>query len=71
MKNPDRVYVGYTVNLKERLKEHNSGDSFSTATLRPWELVMYSAFKDMTKAKEFEKYLKSHSGRIFAQKRFW
>jgi hypothetical protein len=29
------------------------------------------AFKDKNKAKQFEEYLKSHSGRAFAQKRFW
>jgi hypothetical protein len=32
---------------------------------------MYCAFADMPKAKTFEKYLKSQSGRAFAKKRFW
>ncbi|MDX2095626.1 MAG: GIY-YIG nuclease family protein, partial [Alphaproteobacteria bacterium] len=35
----------------------------------PWELVWYCAFPDKYKALEFEKYLKSHSGRAFANKR--
>jgi len=32
---------------------------------------MYLAFTDKEKALKFETYLKSHSGRTFAQKRFW
>lgn len=31
---------------------------------------MYLAFDNKEKAIEFEKYLKSHSGRVFARKRF-
>lgn len=68
---PELHYVGYTINLDQRLETHNSGGSIHTAKYRPWALVMYSAFADMTKAKSFEKYLKSQSGRAFAKKRFW
>jgi hypothetical protein len=32
---------------------------------------MYLSFSEQSKAKEFEKYLKSQSGRAFAKKRFW
>ncbi len=35
----------------------------------PWELANYIAFKDKGAAYEFEKYLKSHSGRAFLKKR--
>lgn len=65
----DRIYVGYTTNLKQRMERHNSGDCISTSKLRPWKLETYFAFRDMNKAKSFEEYLKSHSGRIFTQKR--
>jgi putative endonuclease len=34
-------YVGYTVNLVQRLETHNSGGSIHTAKYKPWELVMY------------------------------
>ena len=40
-----------------------------TAKFKPWELVWYCAFPHKYKALEFEKYLKSHSGRAFAKKR--
>ncbi|MBI2775590.1 GIY-YIG nuclease family protein [Candidatus Dependentiae bacterium] len=68
---PEKFYVGYTINLKERLETHNSGGSIHTAQYKPWILIMYLAFVEMKKAKEFEKYLKSQSGRAFAEKRFW
>ena len=70
-KYPDKVYVGNTVNLKQRLETHNSGGSVHTAQDRPWEMVMFLGFKNKLRATAFEKYLKSHSGRAFAQKRFW
>jgi predicted GIY-YIG superfamily endonuclease len=63
IKYPQTTYVGYTVNIKERLATHNSGGSIHTKKDRPWELVICMAFKDMDCAKQFEKYLKSQSGR--------
>ena len=68
---PDRRYVGLTSDLKKRLAAHNAGQSSHTAKFRPWTLVGYLAFSDETKAEAFEKYLKSGSGRAFANKRFW
>jgi hypothetical protein len=35
----------------------------------PWKLVYYSAFVDKQKAKDFELYLKSGSGKAFVYKR--
>ena len=67
---PATHYVGYTTNLKQRLETHNSGGSIHTAKDRPWRLVMYLGFVDRVRAKEFEDYLKSQSGRAFAAKRF-
>ena len=67
--NPDQEYIGATANLKQRLPEHNAGKSTHTAKFKPWELIWYCAFRDKYKALEFEKYLKSHSGRAFANKR--
>jgi putative endonuclease len=68
---PDTTYAGYTTDIKKRLLCHNSGGSIHTRKDRPWELVTYIAFKNMDCAKQFEKYLKSQSGRAFAKKRFW
>jgi putative endonuclease len=66
---PEQEYTGATADLKRRIPEHNAGKSTHTAKFKPWELVWYCAFPDKYKALEFEKYLKSHSGRAFAKKR--
>jgi predicted GIY-YIG superfamily endonuclease len=66
---PKQEYIGATADLKQRLAEHNAGKSSHTAKFLPWQLVWYSAFPDKLRALEFERYLKSHSGRAFAKKR--
>ncbi len=67
--NPDRYYVGLTLDVERRLAEHNSGKSIHTNKFRPWALVSYTAFIDKSKAEKFEAYLKSSSGRAFSKKR--
>ena len=62
-------YTGHTSNLDERLKRHNKGENNYTKPRRPVVLVTYLAFVDKYKAFEFEKYLKSGSGKAFAIKR--
>ena len=66
---PDQVYVGSTSNLRKRLATHNAGKSPHTSKYRPWKLVFYCAFECEEKAKAFEIYLKSHSGKAFTSKR--
>lgn len=68
--NQDKYYVGFTVDLKKRLKKHNEGGSTYTAKYKPWQLKTAIAFDEKDKALKFEKYLKSHSGRAFAKKHF-
>jgi predicted GIY-YIG superfamily endonuclease len=63
------LYFGYTTDLKNRIKEHNSGKSKFTKSHLPWKLVWYSGFCDMQTAKDFEFYLKSGSGKAFVYKR--
>jgi predicted GIY-YIG superfamily endonuclease len=65
----DRLYVGFSNELKQRIKSHNAGQSIYTAKYKPWKLIFYAAFENEKSAKEFEKYLKSHSGRAFIYKR--
>jgi putative endonuclease len=68
---PKMIYIGYTINVQQRLETHNSGGSIHTTSARPWELVVALSFSDQAKAKTFEKYLKSQSGRAFAKRHFW
>ena len=66
---PNEKYIGITSNVKERLSAHNEGRSPHTQKYKPWKLITYTAFANDEKALEFEKYLKSGSGRAFAKKR--
>lgn len=62
-------YVGFTGDLKKRFEEHNKGLSKATDPHKPWILAYYSAFDGTQRAKDFERYLKSGSGRAFMYKR--
>ncbi len=64
-------YVGLTSNVEERVRAHNAGQSIHTSKYKPWELVAYFAFREDQRAIKFEKYLKSGSGRAFANRHFW
>lgn len=68
---PDQLYVGRTKNLKQRLGEHNGGESLHTAKYRPWHVEMYFAFSKAATAVAFEQYLKSGSGREFTKRHFF
>ena len=65
----EQTYIGFTANLKQRLQTHNQGDSTHTAKFAPWQIEFYCAFKYESRALDFERYLKSHSGKAFANKR--
>jgi predicted GIY-YIG superfamily endonuclease len=65
-----RYYVGMTAAIETRLQKHNAGQCPYTAKFRPWQIEIAVAFRSKDKAVEFEKYLKSHSGRAFAKKHF-
>ena len=69
--NPDQRYVGLTIDLRVRLKQHNAGQSAHTSKYKPWRLITYIAFAAQSKAESFERYLKSGSGHAFAAKRLW
>ncbi|QGZ95680.1 GIY-YIG nuclease family protein [Terricaulis silvestris] len=68
---PTQRYTGFTTDMRSRLKAHNKGDSPHTSKYRPWRLVGYLAFENQQKAIAFERYLKSGSGKAFANKRLW
>jgi len=70
LKCKDGPYTGCTEDLKERMERHKNGHVPATKDRRPVALENYFAFADKFKAFEFEKYLKSGSGRAFAIKHF-
>lgn len=68
---PQKYYSGISQNPDQRLNEHNQGKCKHTSKFRPWELVVTIKFENEKAAYEFEKYLKSGSGRAFAKRHFW
>jgi len=64
----DGYYVGCTDDLKDRVNRHQKGQVPATADRLPLKLDFYFAMHDKYKAFEFEKYLKSGSGRAFIKK---
>lgn len=58
-----RFYVGYSSDLRRRLKEHNEGRSRSDKGYSPWELVYYEAYRDKSVATKREKQLKNHAAK--------
>jgi predicted GIY-YIG superfamily endonuclease len=67
---PENYYTGQTKDVISRLKKHNEGGCPHTAKFKPWQIKNYFAFNSKEKALKFEKYLKSGSGKAFAQKHF-
>ncbi|MDP4001246.1 MAG: GIY-YIG nuclease family protein [bacterium] len=59
-------YIGFTSDLKKRLKEHNSGSVRSTKSRKPFKLVNYEAYQSKEEAKLRENNLKLRA-RAFRQ----
>ena len=62
----DKLYIGYTADLKQRLLSHNElAKKGWTVKYRPWELIYSEEFMDKSSAMKREKELKSHNRRDF------
>lgn len=57
------LYIGYTVDLRKRVKKHNSGENSATKPHIPYKLIFYEAFLNKIDAKNREEYLKGGYGR--------
>jgi putative endonuclease len=58
-------YIGFSTNLRARLRQHQNGESFATSHRGPWKLIYYEAYKERQEAEGREKFLKSGAGRRF------
>ena len=54
------TYAGYTNNLKNRLKLHNSGRGAKFTRGRTWKLLYYEKYKTKKQAIERECYIKKN-----------
>ena len=59
----DGLYIGFSADLRWRLKEHQDGKSFATSYRGPWRLIYYEAYLEEEDALGRERYLKSGGGR--------
>lgn len=56
-------YIGYSSNLKLRIKSHTKGQNFSTKNKLPIRLIFYEAYLSRLDAKRREKYFKTTKGK--------
>jgi len=59
----DKYYIGYSSNLKQRIKDHNSGYAIATKGRRPFKLLYYEAHLSRKDAMRREKYFKTDKGK--------
>lgn len=65
----NKLYIGFTKDLKKRIEEHNKGLVEATKKRKPLELLYYEACLNKEKAIAREKYFKSGYGRNFLNNR--
>ncbi len=58
-----KLYTGFTPDLKERIKKHNSGYVLATKNRRPLKLIYYESYTENLDTKRREQFLKGGKGR--------
>jgi len=64
----NKLYIGYSSNLKQRIDEHSRGIVTSTKNRRPMVLIYYEAYRAEKDARVREIFLKTGQGRKFINK---
>jgi putative endonuclease len=64
----DKLYVGFTKDLKQRFELHNKGSVDTTKDRRPLKLIYYEACTDRKDATRRKRHLKTHYGRMYLKK---
>ncbi len=59
-----RLYIGFTEDLKQRIKDHNNGKGgYYSKRNYPFKLIFYEAFSAKEDAQKQEKFYKTGYGR--------
>jgi len=58
-----KFYIGFTNDLKRRLKEHNAGKNISTRSRLPLKMLYYEAHLSKPDAMRRERYFKTAKGK--------
>ena len=62
----DKIYIGFTSNLQQRLLSHNElATKGWTVKFRPWRLLYFEEYEEKSEAMKRERQLKSYQGRLF------
>jgi putative endonuclease len=62
-------YIGYSDDLKQRVKDHQSGHGCRTTSMKKdWKLIYYESYLNKADALGREKFLKGGSGRKYLRK---
>jgi len=59
----NKLYIGFTTDIKRRFAEHQSGNSKSTAPRRPFKLIFCEYYLTKEDALRREKYFKTTAGK--------
>ncbi|MDD3101818.1 MAG: GIY-YIG nuclease family protein [Patescibacteria group bacterium] len=70
-KKDGKKYIGFNSDLKERIKQHKSGEVRATKNRLPLALVYYEAFSDKKAAQQQELFYKTGQGRRILNKRLF
>ena len=68
-KKDNKLYTGFTNDLRKRLSQHNSGKSTYTKGRGPFEIIYYEACLLQEDALRRENYFKTSQGRRMFRKR--
>jgi len=64
-----RFYIGFTIDIKTRLEEHNNGEVSQTKNRRPLKLVYWEGCLNQQDAAKRERYLKTTWGKRYIKSR--
>lgn len=59
----NKLHIGYSDNLKQRIQDHMNGKVRATKYRRPLKLIHFEAFGNIKNGKVKERFLKSGYGR--------
>ena len=68
-KKDNKLYTGFTKNLKLRFEQHQKGFVESTKNRRPLKLIYYETCLNQQDATKRDKYFKTHYGKMFLRQR--
>ena len=65
----EKYYIGETLDLEERIKQHNSGfyETGYTKQVSDWELFCSITCKDRTQARKIEAHIKKMKSKAYIQ----